>query len=53
MVLVVWACEDGVLGVAGVGGAGSHEGFNRGCCTDAGSWSVAVAVALVLETVVG
>lgn len=53
MVLAVWVCEDGVLGVAGVGGAGGHEGFNRGFCTGAGSWSVAVVVALVLEMVVG
>lgn len=53
VVLAVWACEDGVLGVPGVGGAGGHEGFNRGFCTDAGSWSVPVMVALVLEMVVG
>ena len=53
MVLAVWACVGGVLGVVGVGGAGGHEGFSRGFCTDAGSWSVAVVVALVLEMVVG
>lgn len=53
MVLAVWACEGGVLEVAVVGGAGGHEGFSRGFCTDAGSWSVPVVVALVLEMVVG
>lgn len=53
MVLVVWAREDGVLGTAGVGGAGRHEGFSRGFCTNAGNWAVAVMVTLVWEIVVG